>query len=212
MTRLGWAILALIIIAGGLFATMLRFDGEGAPEKPANPAPNIQSPAVADVPPPGRVAWGRGLLTVPVAGISRADIIASWGDPRDGGARLHRGNDIMAPGGTPVLAAADGTVEKLYWSEGGGGNTLYVRSPDGRWSYYYAHLSAYAPGIAEGDRVRAGQAIGAVGDTGNAGPGNTHLHFGMSVMAPGDRWWQGRAVDPTPLLAGPSLADPDRRR
>ena len=212
MTRLGWAILALIVIAGGLFATMLRFGGPEVPVPSAVPAPELSPRAAVAPPPPGRVAWGKGLLAVPVAGVSRAEIVANWGDPRGGGARLHRGNDIMAPGGTPVVAAANGVVEKRYWSEGGGGNTLYVRSPDRRWSYYYAHLSAYAPGIVEGVQVREGQVIGAVGDTGNAGPGNTHLHFGMSVMAPGDRWWQGRAVDPTPLLAGRSLADSDDRR
>mgnify|MGYP002649179745 CR=1 FL=1 len=52
-----------------------------------------------------------------------------------------------------------------------------------------------------GDEVRAGQPLGLVGDTGDAGPGNYHLHFGVTRMRPGERWWQGRAVDPTPLLA-----------
>ncbi|WP_315761066.1 M23 family metallopeptidase [Sphingomonas sp. Y38-1Y] len=202
MTRLGWRILALIVVAIGVFASMLRFGGPPA----ARPEPVHAVAAVPEAlaPPPAgeRIRWEGGLLTVPVAGIERSAIASSWGDPRGGGARLHRGNDIMAPGGTPVLAAADGVVEKVFWSAGGGGNTLYVRSPDGRWTYYYAHLAAYAPGIEEGTRVRAGQPIAAVGDTGNAGPGNTHLHFGLSAMAPGQRWWEGRAVDPTPLLTG----------
>jgi peptidoglycan LD-endopeptidase LytH len=202
MTRLGWGILALILIAAGLFASMLRFGGPPA----ARPEPVRSNVAVPEPPAPSpageRIRWNGGLLTVPVAGIERSAIASSWGDPRGGGTRLHRGNDIMAPGGTPVLAAADGVVEKRFWSAGGGGNTLYVRSPDGRWTYYYAHLASYAPGVEEGVRVRAGQPIAAVGDTGNAGPGNTHLHFGLSAMAPGDRWWQGRAVDPTPLLTG----------
>ncbi|PCD04005.1 peptidase M23 [Sphingomonas spermidinifaciens] len=198
MTRLFWGILALILVGGAIFTSMLRF---GGPDAPASPAREIA--AIPDAPPAGDgVRWTGGLLTVPVAGVERSAIASSWGDPRGQGTRLHRGNDIMAPGGTPVLAAADGVVEKVFWSAGGGGNTLYIRSPDGRWSYYYAHLAAYAPGIAEGVRVRAGQPIAAVGDTGNARPGNTHLHFGLSAMAPGERWWQGRAVDPTPLLTG----------
>jgi peptidoglycan LD-endopeptidase LytH len=202
MTRLGWSILALILVAVGLFASMLRFVGPPAAGPEPVRAAAAGPEATAPLPAGERIRWEGGLLTVPVAGIERSAIASSWGDPRGGGTRLHRGNDILAPGGTPVIAAAEGIVEKLYWSAGGGGNTLYVRSPDGRWSYYYAHLAGYAPGMAEGAWVRAGQPIGYVGDTGNAGTGNTHLHFGMSVMAPGDRWWQGRAVDPTPLLAG----------
>ncbi len=107
----------------------------------------------------------------------------------------------MAPGGTAVLAAAPGRVEKLFTSDLGG-LTIYVRSPGGRWIYYYAHLAGYAPGLAEGQAVARGQRIGFVGDTGDAGPGNTHLHFGLQRMAPGERWWQGQSVNPYPLLAG----------
>ena len=106
----------------------------------------------------------------------------------------------MAPGGTPVVAAAPGTVEKLFFSQGGGGVTLYVRSPDRGWSYYYAHLRGYAPGIREGMPVRAGQLLGFVGDTGNAGAGNYHLHFGVSRMTPDAQWHEGQAVNPYPLL------------
>ena len=75
---------------------------------------------------------------------------------RAGGARRHDAIDVMAAEGTPVIAAAPGTVEKLFFSNGGGGNTIYVRSPDQRWTYYYAHLSAYAPGLAEGQQVKRG--------------------------------------------------------
>ena len=51
-------------------------------------------------------------------------------------------------------------------------------------------------------RVRAGETIAYVGDTGNAGAGNYHLHFAVARMGPGERWWQGTPVDPYPLLAG----------
>jgi murein DD-endopeptidase MepM/ murein hydrolase activator NlpD len=112
----------------------------------------------------------------------------------------------MAPGGTPVVAAAPGNVEKLFYSEGGGGITLYVRSPDRQWGYYYAHLQRYAPGVVEGMPVRAGDLLGYVGDTGNAGTGNFHLHFAMARMQPGDGWWKGQPVNPYPLLAGGSSA------
>ena len=56
--------------------------------------------------------------------------------------------------------------------------------------------------IAEGVPVRQGQVVGYVGDSGNAGAGNTHLHFAISWMRAGDGWWQGEPVDPYPLLAG----------
>ncbi|RZK77209.1 MAG: M23 family metallopeptidase, partial [Methylobacterium sp.] len=144
---------------------------------------------------------GPGGLIMPVAGFPAGALRDSWGAARGDGTRAHHGTDLMAAGGTPVVAAAPGTVEKLFQSHDGG-TTLYVRSPDGRWSFYYAHLAGYAPRIREGMRVRAGDPLGYVGDTGNAGGGNTHLHFGVSRMAPGERWWQGEPVDPYPLLAG----------
>jgi murein DD-endopeptidase MepM/ murein hydrolase activator NlpD len=107
----------------------------------------------------------------------------------------------MAPGGTPVIAAAPGRIEKLFQS-GLGGITLYVRSPDRRWTYYYAHLAGYAAGIREGMAVKTGDLLGYVGDTGDAGAGNYHLHFGLTRMQPGERWYQGENVNPYPMLAG----------
>lgn len=146
----------------------------------------------------------RGMI-VPVAGVRRDQLYDSWGDPRGGGTRAHVGLDIMAANGTPVLAAADGRIEKLYFSNGGGGITIYQRSSDPRWMFYYAHLAAYAPGLREGQRVSAGDHIGYVGDTGNAGAGNDHLHFGITHMARGERWWQGTPINPHPVLAGSAV-------
>lgn len=142
-----------------------------------------------------------GPLAIPVANVAKGTLADNWGDPRENGLRAHYGTDIAAPPGTPVLAAASGVVEKLHVSDAGG-TTAYVRSPDRRWSYYYAHLKAYVAGLREGQAIRKGQVIGFVGDTGNAGAGNYHLHFGVSRMAPQDGWWQGRPIDPYPLLAG----------
>ncbi len=147
----------------------------------------------------------RGMI-VPVAGVRRDQLYDSWGDPRGGGARAHVGLDIMAANGTPVLAAADGRIEKLYFSHGGGGITIYQRSSDPRWMFYYAHLAAYAPGLREGQRVSAGDHIGYVGDTGNAGASNDHLHFGIAHLNRGERWWQGTPVNPHPVLAGQAAA------
>ncbi len=96
----------------------------------------------------------------------------------------------------------EGASRSSIFSHGGGGITAYVRSPDRRWTYYYAHLDAYAPGLREGRSVRRGEAIGTVGSTGNANPAGPHLHFAIHLMAANERWWQGRAVNPYPLLAG----------
>jgi murein DD-endopeptidase MepM/ murein hydrolase activator NlpD len=67
--------------------------------------------------------------------------------------------------------------------------------------YYYAHLSAYAPGLTEGQQVKRGQVIARVGHTGDASAAGPHLHFAINQMAPGERWWNGTPINPYPLLA-----------
>ena len=148
------------------------------------------------------VVVGPAGLAIPVAGVQADDLIDTFTQARAGGARRHDAIDIMAPHGTPVVAAAPGTVERLFLSEGGGGITVYVRSPDRRWSYYYAHLQRYAPGLEEGQEVKRGQVLGYVGSTGNASPEGPHLHFAINRMAPQDDWHSGESVNPYPLLAG----------
>ena len=193
MTRLGWAILAVILLAAIAFGSMLSF-GSGAPSPVARVKARIEPPA-----PRGEA------LMLPVVGVQPRQLVDTWGQTRGGGTRHHRAIDIPAAGGTPVIAAAEGTIEKLFESAAGG-TTLYVRSPDRGWSYYYAHLAGYAPGVREGEQVRVGETLGFVGDTGNAGAGNTHLHFGISRMKAGDAWHQGEPVNPYPLLAGERAA------
>ena len=140
-------------------------------------------------------------LAIPVSGIKADQLLDTFTQARAGG-RPHDAIDIMAPHGTPVVAAAPGTVEKMYFSKGGGGITAYVRSEDGLWTYYYAHLQDYAPGLREGARVKRGDMIGRVGSTGNANPAGPHLHFAINRMARGEKWYQGDAVNPYPLLGG----------
>ncbi|MGZ8421207.1 MAG: M23 family metallopeptidase [Allosphingosinicella sp.] len=141
-------------------------------------------------------------VAVPVAGVMAEELQDTYTQSRSGGARIHNAIDIMAPHGTPVIAAAPGRVEKLFDSKGGGGITAYVRSPDGRWVFYYAHLQAYAPGLREGQSVKQGDAIGTVGSTGNANPAGPHLHFAINKMAQGEKWSDGTPINPYPLLAG----------
>jgi murein DD-endopeptidase MepM/ murein hydrolase activator NlpD len=209
MSGLGW-------IAGGVLGGLVLLVGSMVrivPPEPAAPIvtevhlPAGEHPVV--VAHPVQRAEGapvslqeHALLTVPVEGVPRSRVVDTWGQSRGGGLRTHQGCDIMAPGGTNVVAAAPGTVEKLHYSNGGGGITLYLRSPDRRWTYYYAHLQGYAPGLHEGQVVAEGELLGYVGDTGNAGVGNFHLHFGISRMLPEEGWWKGQPVNPYPLLAG----------
>jgi murein DD-endopeptidase MepM/ murein hydrolase activator NlpD len=140
-------------------------------------------------------------LVLPVAGVAKSALTDTYADPRAGGTRDHRAIDIMAPLGTPVFAARAGTVEKLFES-GDGGHTIYIRAPDLKQSYYYAHLDHYAPGLREGQAVAAGDMIAFVGSTGDADPGAPHLHFAIHDMAPTDKWYEGTPVDPYPYLAG----------
>lgn len=145
-------------------------------------------------------------IIIPVAGVRRADLRDSFHAARSGG-RQHLGIDIMAPDGTPVIAAAPGVIVKRD-SSGLGGIALYQRGLDGVTIYYYAHLQRYAGGIREGKEVRQGELIAYVGDTGNAGRGNYHLHFSVGRLTNPARWWESQNVDPYPLLAG----DVARRR
>lgn len=147
----------------------------------------------------GGPAAAEDRLVVPVEGVRREQLSDTWGQSRAGGQRAHEAIDIMARRGTPVLAAAAGTVEKLFVSVRGG-TTIYVRSPDRRTIYYYAHLDRYAPGLAERQPVRAGQLIAYVGSTGDAAPDAPHLHFGVSTARPEEGWWQGVPTNPYPLL------------
>lgn len=139
-------------------------------------------------------------LIMPVQGIAPSRIVDTYSTARAGGARIHNALDIMAPRGSLVVAAAEGTVERLHYSAGGG-ITAYVRSADGQWMYYYAHLDSYAPGLAAGQRLERGDPIGRVGSTGNAHPAWPHLHFAVHRMRSSDRWYQGAPVNPYPLLA-----------
>jgi murein DD-endopeptidase MepM/ murein hydrolase activator NlpD len=165
--------------------------------EPAKAAP---APVAPPAPKAALVVAPSG-LAIPVVGVKPEQLVDTYSAARSGG-RVHDANDIMAPRGTQVVAAAPGTVEKLFFSHGGGGITAYVRSPDGQWQYYYAHLDAYAAGLHEGQVVKQGDPIGRVGSTGDASPNAPHLHFAVNRMQPGQRWWQGSPVNPYPLLTG----------
>ena len=148
------------------------------------------------------VVVGPAGLAIPVAGIRPTQLQDTFTAARAGGARRHDAIDIMAAEGTPVFATAPGTIEKIFESVGKGGLTVYERSQDGRWTYYYAHLAAYAPGLAEGQTLQRGSPIGLVGHSGDASPDGPHLHFAINQMASGEKWYGGTPINPYPLLAG----------
>jgi peptidoglycan LD-endopeptidase LytH len=163
---------------------------------PTPPAGNTNEPARSAAPqvvPPNTA----GLL-LPVAGVRAEQLHDTYSEARAAG-RVHNALDIAAPCGTPVFAATDGAIVKLFQSERGG-TTIYQRSPDDRLIYYYAHLQRYADGLAEGRAARRGETIAYVGDTGNAGPGNCHLHFAIWLIGDPKRYWDGETVNPYPLL------------
>ena len=155
----------------GLVATALLclFWAAGAQAASPNTAPPVTA-AKAPTEPPA--------LLLPVQGVAASDLRNTFDDGRDGGQRGHEAIDILAPTGTPVLAADDGRIVKLFLSQPGG-ITVYQFDPSGQFAYYYAHLERYADGLREGQMVRRGQVIGHVGDTGNARGTPPHLHYGL---------------------------------
>lgn len=202
LNRIAWVVVTGVLLAA---AAVFYFGitGSIAPNQVAVTSKTVVKPA-GDAAPleVGSVVIGPAGLAIPVAGVKPSQLVDTYTQARAGGARRHDAIDIMAATGNPVVSVAPGRVEKLYFSEGGGGISVYVRSDDGLWNYYYAHLSAYAPGLYEGQRLLRGTPVGYVGSTGNANPAGPHLHFAINRMSPGEKWHQGTPINPYPLLAG----------
>ena len=128
-------------------------------------------------------------LALPVQDVTKKQIANTWHAPR-GTDRLHEGQDISAPKGTPILSATAGYVYNVG-ENNLGGQTVSVIGAGGR-VYYYAHLDSYAPGIQVGDPVTTRTVLGYVGTTGNAQGTPPHLHFGVYTSA--------GAINPLPLI------------
>jgi murein DD-endopeptidase MepM/ murein hydrolase activator NlpD len=154
---------------------------------PAAALPIDAAPRRSDVP-----------ILIPVQGIDISALTDNYEQARSGG-RTHHAIDIMAPRGTPVIAAVDGKVRKLFDSRAGG-LTIYQFDRAEERVYYYAHLDRYADGLAEGQFLAQGTVIGYVGTTGNAAPDSPHLHFAIEVLPPTKEWWKGVPLNPYPIL------------
>jgi len=137
-------------------------------------------------------------LLIPVVGVTASQLQDTFSQSRSEG-RRHDAIDIIAPQGTQVLATTDGSILKLFRSDRGG-ITLYELDPSGKYVYYYAHLLGYADGVTEGKQLRRGEVIGYVGDTGNAAPGQFHLHFAILKTQSPRKWSGGDPINPFPLL------------
>ena len=137
-------------------------------------------------------------LMIPVVGIKSDDLQDTFTAARSDN-RVHNAIDIMAPVGAPVVAAGDGEIVKFFDSKLGG-ITIYQLSADKKYIYYYAHLQKRADNLQEKTFVKRGTVIGYVGDTGNAGAGNYHLHFSVSIADDPARYWDGTNINPYPLL------------
>lgn len=145
-----------------------------------------------------------GALLIPVAGIDASQLFDTFTQSRAAG-RPHEAIDIMAPRGTPVRAVADGKIAKLFLSKPGG-LTVYQFDTTEKLAYYYAHLDRYAPGLTQGQQLKQGDLVGFVGSSGNADPAHPHLHFAIFELGPEKHWWEGRAINPYPILAGGAIA------
>lgn len=129
------------------------------------------------------------IRTFPVSGLTSRAVQSGFGAERDSGTRAHEGIDIFAPRDTPVVAVTDGVA---YTDTNGlGGKVVWLRDGlVGATRYYYAHLDRWA--IDGSVRVREGDVLGHVGNTGNARTTSPHLHFGV---------YDDGAIDPAPFLA-----------
>lgn len=159
--------------------------------------PGFSSPTPGESAPPSSFV-GQLNLIIPVVGVKPEQLLDTFADARSEG-RAHDAIDIAAAAGTPVVAVSDGEIVKLFQSERGG-TTIYQLSPDKKLVFYYAHLQRYAEGIQEKKYVRQGDVIAYVGDTGNAGAGNYHLHFSIAAITDPARHWEGTNINPYPLL------------
>jgi len=222
-TRVVASLLAIVVAVGVLVVRLGRISRDGRREaltwSKSHPATDRPAPSLSPQP---QDDSGRSLSTptasppnasptlpipegaapnnliIPVAGVRPEQLHDTFSESRAEG-RIHDAIDIAAPLGTPVLAAADGTIVKLFQSERGG-TTIYQLSVDYKFVYYYAHLDRYADGLTEGHFAKQGETIAYVGDSGNAGAGNYHLHFSIAVISDPKHFWDGVNINPYPLL------------
>jgi len=199
-TRRGVLLGGAAVLAGGLVALAGR--GGRTPSWAHADSLGIAATGIADSASASQRAdrlKQLGTIMFPMDPSPRCSILDNFGDPRSGG-RRHEGVDLLATQGQPVYAVADGVLtEQTDVSSPLAGNSWGLTAVGGAY-YFFAHLSSFAPGLTKGSTVKRGDVIGFVGDTGNPGPGNYHLHFEVHPGGP-----RSPAVDPLPLLQIPRV-------
>ncbi|RYY25406.1 MAG: peptidase M23 [Chitinophagaceae bacterium] len=128
-------------------------------------------------------------LAYPIRASGKNHIQSYWGADRDAGARRHEGVDIFASRRTPVVAAADGRVTRVN-ENNLGGKVVWMRPENKDYTLYYAHLDTQL--VKDGQKVKTGDTLGLMGNTGNARTTPPHLHFGVYTY--------GGAIDPLPFV------------
>ena len=172
-----------------------RRPGPNAPREPGRSIPGAPPELVRNAPEvTARLTSGGYVFPIfgtaafgDTFGAFRGDVAGKW----------HHGEDLVAPAGTPLLAVADGTLFSVGWNDIGGWR-LWLRD-DGGNEFYYAHLDAYSPLAVAGRRVKAGDVLGFVGDSGDAEGGLPHLHFEIHPVEFLSLGYDG-AVAPYPFL------------
>ena len=160
----------------------------------SEPVPEVAAPATQLTP---EAMLAAKMLIIPVQGVDPSRVRDSYTAARGG--RTHDAVDIMAPRGTPVIAADSGTIVRLRNNQAGG-ITIYQVDTEERFVYYYAHLDRYQDGLAEGMKIRQGDVLGFVGTTGNAPKNTPHLHFQVMVYRGRGQYWGGDPINPHPFF------------
>ena len=177
---------------------------------PAAPAAPAATPTPRGMSEEDAATLRERMLMVPVAGVQPDQLRDTFAEQRGGG-RTHRALDILAPRGTPVLAADEGVVYKVRENRLGG-RTIYMLDPAKHLVYYYAHLDRWADGLVEGRTLAKGDVIGYVGTTGNAPRDTPHLHFQVMRLDDPKRYWDGLPLDSRPFFAHDGRPNvPDRQ-
>jgi hypothetical protein len=151
-------------------------------------------------------------LAFPVAGRDSRAVRSFWGAERDAGERSHQGIDIFAPKGTAAVAVSEGWITAVRTTQLGG-NVVWLWDPERRQALYYAHLDRQL--VSAGDRVRVGDTLGLVGNTGNARTTPPHLHFGIYRRGEGpiDPYrWVHQPREPLPRIGADLAALGELRR
>ncbi len=179
----------------------------GKPAPPAAPSAGVPLMSVSEYTPAGSSSMSADVeylrsrqIIVPVAGADMARVEDSFNEPRDGD-RVHRAIDILAPRGTPILAADDGRIMRMTTSTLGG-ISMYTVDPEQRIVYYYAHMDHYNEAMAPGKTIAKGDTLGFVGTTGNAPKNTPHLHFQVMRWPADGKYWNGEPIDPFNFLGG----------